>query len=228
MYFSKMESPQNIIFLYSKYSTGCTKLLADISKYSLKFITPLCIDNKLIRNRIKKSMYQIKQVPCVLITYPQGNIEKFEGEQSIKWFDEIVKNVQKQEEEEKNKQQEAKRLEQLELENENLRLKQQLASQESMKKSADDYVPQSVANQSKDDFTSIGDLLGETDEGGITSAKSAKITDKGSANLLDLDDLDINRYEESAKKKVSTNSILSKAAELQKARDIEDTRKKPI
>jgi len=218
-----MESPQNIIFLYSKYSTGCTKLLGDISKYSLKFITPLCIDNKLIRSRIKKSMYQIKQVPCVLITYPQGNIEKFEGEQSIKWFDEIVKNVQNQEDE-RNKQEEAKRLE-----NENMRLKQQLASQESMKKQVDNYVPQSVENQSnKDGFTSIGDLLGEDDDGGITSAKSIKMSDRSNPNLLDLDDLDMNKYEESAKKKVTTNSILTKAAELQKARDIEDTRKKPV
>lgn len=216
-----MESPENIIFLYSKYSNHCNKIYNEIVNNSLQFINTLCIDNKNVRQRIKKSMYQIKYVPCFLNVYKEGNVEKFEGEQAVKWFDEIIKNIQNKKDEE-SKIKLKKQLEDEELRIEKLRHEQQLLEQENQ------LLKQQLQNkpeQSSDGVTSINDLLGE-ESTGISSSKS--ITGPNDNQLLDLDDLSINKYEDLAKKKVSTNTILNKAAELQKARDMDDIKKKPI
>jgi hypothetical protein len=205
-----MESPQNIIFLYSKYSTHCQKIYENITKYSLSFVNTLCIDNKKTRERIKKSIYQIKFVPCVLLIYPQGNVEKFEGDQALKWFDEIIKNIIKKKEEEEEQRQQSllrQKEEELRMQEELLRQREEQLKKQEAEKEKDTYQPQSLSNSSRPmpipqgqggvNFTSIDSLIGDSSD-----------------KLLDLD-----TFDESVKKKINNNSILSRAAELQKERD---------
>lgn len=231
-----MDAPQNVLFLYSKYSPNCNYIYDTIKKMSIDFITPLCIDNKTIRERVKRSMYNIKFVPCIMLIYQSGNIEKFEGEQALKWFNEVVVNIIKSrqpepiqqvpvpppmtshpenddEEEEvvvvqkpKKKKKKVKIVEKVDTESEN----------------EEEFIPKKSAKGEA--FTSIGDLLGDDTLDDEMSNKPTSIGD----GLIDLDAETAAKYEDSAKKKVSQgSSILARAAELQKARDTEDSSKKP-
>lgn len=230
-----MDAPQNVLFLYSKYSPNCNYIYDTIKKMSIEFITPLCIDNKAIRERVKRSMYNIKFVPCIMLIYQSGSIEKFEGEQSLKWFNEVVVNIiksrqpepiqqvpvqtpmisQSEEEEEevvvvqkpKKKKKKVKIVEKVDTESE----------------TEEEFIPKKSAKGEA--FTSIGDLLGDDTLDDEMSNKPTSIGD----GLIDLDAETAAKYEDSAKKKVSQgSSILARAAELQKARDTEDSKKQTI
>jgi hypothetical protein len=84
-------NPQFTVLLYSKYSTNSKKIL-DIIENSgsnlaksdnLQF---LCIDNDIIRERIKQNkQIDISVVPCILIIYPDGGVEKYDDSKAFKW-----------------------------------------------------------------------------------------------------------------------------------------------
>ena len=90
-----MES-QNTILLYSKYSQHSNQLMKIIDESNTDFIknvnlTNLCVDNEIIRKRILNSKNIIVQiVPCILILYTDGGVEKYEGEDAFKWVEEII------------------------------------------------------------------------------------------------------------------------------------------
>jgi len=67
----------------------------------------LCVDNKEIRERIVSSTeIDIKQVPCLLVINEQtGSIDKYEGQDSFIWVNDIIQQKQKQLLEEQMKQQ---------------------------------------------------------------------------------------------------------------------------
>jgi hypothetical protein len=96
------------VVLFSKYSNACKKFMDTINNGKLNMnFNYLCIDNKDIRNRIvTSSEIDIKNVPCLLVINEQsGSIDKYEGQDSFIWINDIIQQRQKQLLEEQIKQQ---------------------------------------------------------------------------------------------------------------------------
>ena len=90
--YNKMEN--QIYLLFSKFSNNSTKLLEIIEASPFNFrnikLTPICIDDENIRNKIlKSSTFKITYVPCIIIIYSNGNVEQFEGTNAFGWVEEI-------------------------------------------------------------------------------------------------------------------------------------------
>jgi hypothetical protein len=91
-----MESQLSVL-LYSKYSSLSKNLMNMIQTSGVDFTTKfslqhLCIDNEEIRSRIlKNTQLQITTVPCLLITFPDGGIEKYEGSKVFEWVEGIIR-----------------------------------------------------------------------------------------------------------------------------------------
>lgn len=78
--------PQYMILIYSKYSPKCCQIMELLSKQSIDYIKPLCVDNVNVRNTIlKNSTYKIYTVPTILLVYPNDTVEKFEGPNVASW-----------------------------------------------------------------------------------------------------------------------------------------------
>lgn len=90
--------PQFSVLLYSKFSTSCTQLISTI-EHSIDFISAtslqfLCIDNDNIRKRIlNNSDIEVSKVPCVLIVYSNGNVEKYDGGFAFQWVNAIIQQL---------------------------------------------------------------------------------------------------------------------------------------
>lgn len=51
----------------------------------------VCIDNNDFHERLKKSnKIEVGYVPCLLIVYPNGGIEKYEASHAFKWFEDVL------------------------------------------------------------------------------------------------------------------------------------------
>lgn len=122
------------VLLYSKYSTISTKLLSIIEScpfnfYSTVRLQTVCIDNEDIREKILNTKkFEISFVPCILIVYQNGNVEKYEGNDAFSWIEEIIKNNIQQENQQQLQQQEN----QQQLQQENQRQMQQQENQQQM------------------------------------------------------------------------------------------------
>lgn len=88
---------QLCVLLYSKYSKQ-SKRYIEILKQSPVDITSitklktLCIDNEIVRQRILNSQQiDVVSVPCILIVYQDGGVEKYEGGTAFKWLEEMIK-----------------------------------------------------------------------------------------------------------------------------------------
>lgn len=88
-----METPNNIILLYSKFSPNCKRFMDMIRDNNLSFIFPLCIDNQKVREMVLKSVYKIQNVPCLLVTYASGGVEKYEGQSAFSWTEDLVQKM---------------------------------------------------------------------------------------------------------------------------------------
>jgi len=54
-------------------------------------LQPLCIDNEEIRKRIRyNNQIQVTSVPCLLIIFPDGGIEKYDGVHIFDWFERTI------------------------------------------------------------------------------------------------------------------------------------------
>jgi hypothetical protein len=85
--------PQFVVLLHSKYSSNCKKLLQTIDQYGLKIDT-LCVDNEKVRKRVVKSKnVPVKVVPCILLGFPGGTIEKYDGEHAFEWITKVIGNI---------------------------------------------------------------------------------------------------------------------------------------
>jgi hypothetical protein len=84
------------VLLYSKYSPMSSKLMSALSTCPVDLSTtvgirPVCIDNEDIRRQIlKDKKIEINSVPCVLIAYNTGSVEKYEGSNAFQWIEETV------------------------------------------------------------------------------------------------------------------------------------------
>lgn len=86
------------ILLYSKYSTHSKQLLDIIGTSTIDFktivnLTTLCVDSKVVRERIKNNKLNVKYVPCILTIYNNGVVEKYDGINAFNWVDDIIKQL---------------------------------------------------------------------------------------------------------------------------------------
>jgi len=83
-------------FLYSKFSQNSKKFTELLERIPQDFksnikLNILCVDNEKIRKTVLNSkQFDIKNVPCLLITYNDGHVEKFEGPDAFKWADDVI------------------------------------------------------------------------------------------------------------------------------------------
>lgn len=90
-----MESNFSVL-LYSKYSATSKQLMDVMNSSKVDFLKStglqnLCIDNEEVRNRIiQNKQINITSVPCILVIFPDGIIEKYEGLHTFKWVEEII------------------------------------------------------------------------------------------------------------------------------------------
>jgi hypothetical protein len=63
-------------------------------------INTVCIDNEEVRQRvINNEQIDVTTVPCILVIYADGNVEKYEGLDAFKWCEDIILKYVKEEEE---------------------------------------------------------------------------------------------------------------------------------
>jgi flagellar biosynthesis GTPase FlhF len=90
-----MESNFSVL-LYSKYSATSKQLMDVMNSSKVDFLKStglqnLCVDNEEVRNRIiQNKQINITSVPCILVIFPDGIIEKYEGLHTFKWIEEII------------------------------------------------------------------------------------------------------------------------------------------
>ena len=88
--------PQLSVLLYSKYSPMSKKLTAFMQGSQVDFtravsLQTLCVDNEQIRERIQKNeQLDITSVPCILVIFPDGGIEKYDGAHAFEWIEQII------------------------------------------------------------------------------------------------------------------------------------------
>lgn len=89
--------PQLSVLLYSKYSSLSKTLMDMIQNSGVDFVgqftmQSLCIDNEQIRKRIlQNKQIQVTSVPCLLIIFPDGGIEKYDGTHVFEWVEGVIK-----------------------------------------------------------------------------------------------------------------------------------------
>ena len=73
------------------------KLMTSLSSCPLDLkmlvgLSTVCIDNEEIRKQIlkKDNKIEISSVPCVLIVYNTGSVEKYEGGSAFEWIEETI------------------------------------------------------------------------------------------------------------------------------------------
>ena len=83
-------NPKYSILLHSEYSSRCQDFLNIVSQLNLQ-LQYLCVDNTKVRQRILEDRtLDIRTVPCLLIIYDNGTVEKYEGEQAFMWLSVLV------------------------------------------------------------------------------------------------------------------------------------------
>ena len=93
--------PQLSVLLYSKYSSSSKRLMNIMNTSNVDFtnkfaLQTLCIDNEQIRNRvIKNKQIEITTVPCILLTFPDGGVEKYDGIYVFEWVEGIIRQFTK-------------------------------------------------------------------------------------------------------------------------------------
>jgi hypothetical protein len=93
-----LQNSEYFVVLFSKYSNACKKFADTVNNGNLNLnFNYLCVDNKDVRNRILSSTdIEINQVPCLLvINEKSGSIDKYEGQDSFIWINDIIQQKQK-------------------------------------------------------------------------------------------------------------------------------------
>ena len=73
-----------------------TKLMTSLSTCpvdlgSIVGLNPVCIDNQDVRKRLlKNGKIEISAVPCILLVYRSGEVEKYEGNDAFQWIEETI------------------------------------------------------------------------------------------------------------------------------------------
>ena len=90
---------QLCVLLYSKYSQQSKRYMDMLKNSPIDFISvvnlkSICIDNESVRQTILNSQQiGIISVPCILIVYKDGGVEKYEGGTAFKWAEELTRSL---------------------------------------------------------------------------------------------------------------------------------------
>jgi len=91
-----MEQPKFTVLLYSKYSSYSKKIMSELNSAGVDFsrvagLQTLCIDNAKVKKRIMDDkQIDIKYIPCILVIYPDGGIEKYDGSSAFEWTEQLI------------------------------------------------------------------------------------------------------------------------------------------
>lgn len=232
-------------FLYSKFSqnsknfTQLLERIPDDFKNNIKF-NSLCVDNENIRKTVLNSkQFDIKNVPCVLVTYNDGHVEKFEGSDAFKWADDVIVKINHK------------------VQVEQQMLQQQIAQQQALyQQQTQQHLPhgkphaQPQPNNSQDQQIKqripkkkvvkvVEDVEDETDDEPEIEVKNIKKQKKGKTSIDDIDTEDENDFAQDLQKnteiypemqkKESSNalnakkeSLMNTAMAMQKTRESYD------
>ena len=219
---------QRNVLLYSKYSNYSKKFI-DLYKNSKLdiHISLVCIDNEKIRKRIVKSKdIDIQNVPCLLIIYENGKVDKFEGKDSFIWINDIIIQTQQFEQQRLQEQLELQKKQEYEMQ-QKLLMKQQQEKEEQERQKVkkvnknkkkittiieenDDNMPDSIMSEEPNQAPIIFD-----DEFGIADDEQ----------IHDVINDEKKRNEDIIKKKresVRKNDLVSVAQQMQKLREAEE------
>jgi hypothetical protein len=234
-----METPHTIVYLFSKYSKACNSFTDLINSANIDYLSPVCVDNKEVRNRILNSKFNIQSLPCLLFIYSVGNIEKFEGDSCFRWAEELRAKMQPVfqpqpilpqsvtqpsltqiiEPEEKLKK--SKKKKKIEPESSDESSDEEIV----VKKNKKDKVTKNKIDVSKislPNLTDINDLLGDVEE--LTDKKDIEFQDLTSTTT----DMMRNTAEKGGKKEHKNSGTMALAQEMQKMRENMDSgNKKP-
>jgi type II secretory pathway pseudopilin PulG len=219
------------VLLYSKYSPSSNKITGIIQQYSTVFtenfnIKLLCIDNENIRKRILSSKkITISSVPCILIIYNDGGVEKYENDDAFTWVNDIVQGVIAQQQQQLQSQQQ----QQLQLQQQQLLMQQQTPNEELIDENneEEEYIPpppvkkQQVKKQAKKQPvkkpTSNKTLIEDLEE-----------IDDDTTMEFDNEEDPFTQVESTNALNSKRNDLLSLASEMQKSRDtLIDSAEKP-
>lgn len=84
------------VLLYSQYSPSSKRFLELLKQSPVDFtntigLNSLCVDNEEIRKKITDSIHiEIQNVPCILLVYSDGGVEKYDGSNAFRWAEEIM------------------------------------------------------------------------------------------------------------------------------------------
>jgi hypothetical protein len=91
-----MDNQPYPVVIFSKYSQPCGMFMERFNQTIATKIPAqlLCIDNEKIRKRLLNSkIVDVKQVPTVLMVFPNGVVEKYDGQSVYGWLEEVIKRV---------------------------------------------------------------------------------------------------------------------------------------
>lgn len=82
-----------VVLMYSKYSSACDRLLQMMNPV-LDF-RKICIDHDAVRQLVVSDpkRFQIRTVPCILVFFANGGMNKFEGEDAFRWARETIQKM---------------------------------------------------------------------------------------------------------------------------------------
>jgi hypothetical protein len=249
-----MQVPQSIIYLYSKYSAYCTSFNELISNSGIDYIIPVCIDNKDVRIKIlSNNTLTINMVPCILFVYPNGSIEKYEGDNCFLWINDLIAksqvSIENHSVENFNQEIQSEGMVSL-TSNSEIRMEEKeevIPIKKSRSKKKKVVIPDESEEEQEDDYQSnlvrsssaIAKKEVEPNKLVKTSSKSQLVDEElglesrprnetsGGSNLIDLDEiLGDRRTNEKLPIKGADkgNSIMARAQEMQKSREQEDVK----
>lgn len=86
--------PQFLVLVYSKHSPRCRELFDGIQQSGVNISeTPLqllCADSPQIRKHITDSQLKVTTVPCVLVGFSDGTVEKYDGQHAFNWIGNFI------------------------------------------------------------------------------------------------------------------------------------------
>lgn len=197
---------ESVVYLYSKYSSRCKEFSDTMTRTTLNgSFNTLCVDNKDIRKVVTSSKYSIKSLPCVLCFFPNSVVEKYEGDHAFRWLEQFLipspppppkpQPVIRQEEVQEEEEEE-------------------------------DDVPQppppkkktrkQISNETSNQKTSIEDILASNEDDDDNEEED---------QVQELSSSDINTMIKKSTKQAKVSDIMSRAQQLQKLREEEETEK---
>lgn len=219
------------VLLYSKYSPSSNKITGIIQQYSTVFtenfnIKLLCIDNENIRKRILSSKkIAISSVPCILIIYNDGGVEKYENDDAFTWVNDIVQGVIAQQQQQLQLQQQ----QQLQLQQQQQLLMQQQTPNEELIEE-EEYIPPPVKKQQvkKQVKKQLKQQPTKKPTSNKTLIEDLEEIDDDTTMDFDNEEDPFAQVETTNALSAKRNDLLSLASEMQKSRDtLIDSAEKP-